>query len=134
MILVHSRTAYGIASATEELSLHAARQPFQLPKELTVARYTPESSGKHHCVYDAGCCLQMLLYSYTGQEDIRVGTLRCQPAASETEALIGLFANLVILRTPWAESTFGQVLQRVRNTTLDAYAHQELPSSISHVY
>jgi non-ribosomal peptide synthetase component F len=71
---------------------------------------------------------KMLLYVYTGQEDIRVGTLVANRQYQETEGLIGLLANLVILRTHLGENLpLRQVLQRVRTTTLDAYAHQELP-------
>jgi non-ribosomal peptide synthetase component F len=69
-----------------------------------------------------------LLYGYTGQQDIRVATLVANRQPQETEGLIGLFANLVILRTHLGENpTLRQVLQRVRTTTLDAYAHQEVP-------
>jgi non-ribosomal peptide synthetase component F len=68
------------------------------------------------------------LYSYTGQEDIRVGTLVANRSHQETEGLIGLFANLVILRTHLGDNpTVRQVLQRVRTSTLEAYAHQDLP-------
>jgi non-ribosomal peptide synthetase component F len=46
----------------------------------------------------------------------------------DTEELIGLFANPVILRTHLGGNpSLRQVLRRVRTTTLDAYAHQELP-------
>jgi non-ribosomal peptide synthetase component F len=70
----------------------------------------------------------MLLYSYTGQEDIRVATLVANRQHPDTEQLIGLFANLVILRTTLGGNpSWRQVLQRVRATTLDAYAHQDLP-------
>jgi non-ribosomal peptide synthetase component F len=69
-----------------------------------------------------------LLYSYTRQEDIRVGTLVANRRWQETEGVIGLFANLVILRTNLSGNpTLHQVLQRVRTTTLDAYAYQDLP-------
>jgi non-ribosomal peptide synthetase component F len=69
-----------------------------------------------------------LLYGYTGQEDIRVGTLVANRQHQETEGLIGLFANLVILRASLAgHPTLRQVIQRVRMTTLEAYARQELP-------
>src|SRR5262249_8335136 len=69
-----------------------------------------------------------LLYSYTGQEDIRVGTLVANRQHQDTEGLIGLFANLVVLRTTLGGNpSLRQVLQRVRTTTLDAYAHQDIP-------
>jgi non-ribosomal peptide synthetase component F len=69
-----------------------------------------------------------LLYGYTGQEDIRVGTLVANRQDQDSEGLIGLFANVVILRTALGGNpSLRQVLQRVRTTTLDAYAHQALP-------
>jgi non-ribosomal peptide synthetase component F len=46
----------------------------------------------------------------------------------DTEGLIGLFANLVVLRTHLGGNpSLRQVLRRVRSTTLDAYAHQDIP-------
>jgi amino acid adenylation domain-containing protein len=72
--------------------------------------------------------LQTLLYDYTGQDDIKVGTLLANRTQLETEALIGLFINTVILRTRLSPSaTFRELLGQVCRTTLDAYAHQELP-------
>ena len=71
---------------------------------------------------------KILLYGYTGQEDIRVGTLVANRQHQDTEGLIGLFTNLIILRTNLGGNpSLRQVLQRVRTTTLDAYAHQDLP-------
>jgi len=57
-----------------------------------------------------------------------MGTLVANRQSQDTEGLIGLFANLVILRTTLGGNpSLRQVLQRVRTTTLDAYAHQALP-------
>jgi non-ribosomal peptide synthetase component F len=71
---------------------------------------------------------KMLLYGYTGQEDLRVATLIANRNRRETEDLIGLFVNTVILRTDLGDDpTYREVLQRVRATTLAAYAHQDLP-------
>jgi amino acid adenylation domain-containing protein len=113
---------------TAELSLHTARQSFRLPKELTAA-LTHLSRQEDTTVFiTLVAAFKMLLYSYTGQEDICVGTLVANRRYQDTEGLIGLFANLVILRTTLGGNpSLRQVLQRVRNITLDAYAHQELP-------
>jgi non-ribosomal peptide synthetase component F len=68
------------------------------------------------------------LYGYTGQEDFCVATIVANRTRPETEDLIGLFANTVILRTDLGGNpTCREVLQRVRATTLGAYAHQDLP-------
>jgi non-ribosomal peptide synthetase component F len=71
---------------------------------------------------------KVLLYGYTGQEDLCIGTLVANRNRQEVEGLIGLFVNTVLLRTNLGGNpTFREVLRRVRKTTLAAYAHQELP-------
>jgi len=71
---------------------------------------------------------QALLYRYTGQQDIVVGTDIANRIRAETEALIGFFVNLLVLRTHLGDKpSFREVLQRVHETVLDAYAHQDLP-------
>jgi non-ribosomal peptide synthetase component F len=113
---------------TAELSLRTARQSFHLPRELTVAltRLSRQENTTVFMTLVAG--FKMLLYRYTGQEDVRMGALVANRQSQETEGLIGLFANVVILRTALGGNpSLRQVLQRVRTTTLDAYAHQALP-------
>jgi non-ribosomal peptide synthetase component F len=72
--------------------------------------------------------LQTLLWRYTGQEQISVGTPIAGRTRSETEGLIGFFANTLVLRTDLqGEPSFAQLLARVRDVCLGAYQHQELP-------
>ena len=72
--------------------------------------------------------LQTLLYRYTNQEDIVVGTDLANRTQVETEALIGFFVNILVLRTDMrGNPTFRQLLAQVREVTLKAYAHQDLP-------
>ncbi|MBD0395939.1 MAG: non-ribosomal peptide synthetase, partial [Microcoleus sp. C1-bin4] len=72
--------------------------------------------------------LQTLLYRYTNQEDIVVGTDLANRTQVETEALIGFFVNILVLRTDMrGNPTFRQLLDRVREVTLKAYTHQDLP-------
>jgi amino acid adenylation domain-containing protein len=69
-----------------------------------------------------------LLYRYSGQRDILVGTPIANRNRAETESLIGFFINTLILRTRFTEQmTFRELLGQVRETALDAYAHQDLP-------
>jgi len=69
-----------------------------------------------------------LLQRYSGQDDILVGAPIANRNRSETEGLIGFFLNTLILRTDLSGNpTFEQLLDRVRNATLDAFAHQDLP-------
>ncbi|WP_218081857.1 non-ribosomal peptide synthetase [Anthocerotibacter panamensis] len=71
---------------------------------------------------------KVLLYRYTSQEDILVGTPIANRNRAEIEPLIGFFVNTLVLRTDLSgEPTFREMLQRVRGVTLDAYDHQDLP-------
>lgn len=71
---------------------------------------------------------QTLLHRYTGQTDIVVGTTVPNRGKVETEDLIGLFSNAVVIRTDLSgEPTFRDVLRRVREATQGAYAHQDAP-------
>ncbi|HEV2727132.1 MAG TPA: condensation domain-containing protein, partial [Solirubrobacterales bacterium] len=83
-----------------------------------------------------GCTLFMtllaafdvLLYRHTGQEDLLVGTDIAGRSRAETEGLIGFFVNQLVLRADLSGGpTFVGLLRRVRETTLGAYAHQEVP-------
>jgi non-ribosomal peptide synthetase component F len=69
-----------------------------------------------------------LLYRYTEQEDIVVGTVSAGRNRPEIEGLIGFFLNTLVLRTDMSGSpSFRQLLGRVREITLGAYAHEDLP-------
>ncbi|MBC8096789.1 MAG: non-ribosomal peptide synthetase, partial [Akkermansiaceae bacterium] len=69
-----------------------------------------------------------LLYRYTQQSDILVGSPIAGRNQLETEELIGFFVNTLVLRTDLSgDPTFEELLRRVRETTLEAYANQDLP-------
>ena len=71
---------------------------------------------------------QLLLSRYSGQVDIVVGTPIAGRSQGETEALIGLFVNTLLLRTKVrGEESFREVLRQVREKSLGAYAHQDVP-------
>lgn len=71
---------------------------------------------------------QALLFRYTGQEDLLIGTPVAGRTRTETEGLIGCFINMLVLRTDLAGNpSFSETLRRTRKTTLEAFAHQELP-------
>jgi amino acid adenylation domain-containing protein len=69
-----------------------------------------------------------LLYRYSGQEDVTVGTAVANRNRSETEDLIGFFVNMLAMRGDLSGNpTFIELLGRVREVTLGAYTHQDLP-------
>lgn len=71
---------------------------------------------------------KVLLYRYSGQTDLLVGTPIAGRNRKEIEGLIGCFVNTLVLRTKLTEGmTFHELLRQIRETTLDAYAHQDLP-------
>ncbi len=70
----------------------------------------------------------VLLGRYSGQSDIVIGSPIAGRHRLETENLIGFFVNTLVLRTnQTGNPTFSQLLNQVRETTLGAYAHQDLP-------
>ena len=70
----------------------------------------------------------LLLCRYAGQEQVLVGSPIANRNRSETEALIGFFVNTLVLRGDVrGNPTFRELLRRVRETALGAYAHQDLP-------
>ncbi|MBV9789243.1 MAG: AMP-binding protein, partial [Chloroflexi bacterium] len=71
---------------------------------------------------------KILLARTAAQDDIVVGTPIAGRNRAETEHLIGFFLNTLVLRTDLGDNpSFEELLSRVRETTLGAYAHQDLP-------
>jgi amino acid adenylation domain-containing protein len=70
----------------------------------------------------------VLLARYSRQADVTVGTPVAGRDRAEVQDLIGLFLNTLVLRVDLSgDPTFREILGRVRETALQAYAHQELP-------
>ncbi|MCB1055791.1 MAG: AMP-binding protein, partial [Acidobacteria bacterium] len=74
---------------------------------------------------------QLLLHRHSGQDDLAVGTPNAQRPDRRLELLMGFFVNMVVLRsTLTREPSVGSYLERVRDTALEAYGHQELPFEV----
>ena len=71
---------------------------------------------------------QLLLARWSGQDTVVVGTPVASRQREETEGLIGFFVNLLALRADVVpDAGFAGLLAAVRETALDAWAHQDLP-------
>jgi amino acid adenylation domain-containing protein len=73
----------------------------------------------------------LLLSRLTGQDDIVVGSPIAGRTASVTDDMIGTFVNTLVHRNSLVDvRTFADVIERVRHTALDAYAHQDVPFEV----
>lgn len=71
---------------------------------------------------------QLLLHRYTGQDDIAVGSPVANRNRAEIEGLIGFFVNSLVMRTSFAgDPSFSELLGRVKEAAVEAYANQDLP-------
>jgi len=71
---------------------------------------------------------KVLLFRYTGQKDIAVGSITANRSQHEIEGLIGFFVNAFVLRSKVEDDmSFLDLLLQVKYTTIDAYSHQVVP-------
>ncbi|MFD2169280.1 non-ribosomal peptide synthetase [Tumebacillus lipolyticus] len=69
-----------------------------------------------------------LLFRYTGQSDLLIGTPIAGRTREEIEPLIGFFVNTLVMRTELqGDISFRELLQRVKDTSFEAYANQDVP-------
>ncbi|MBC6431552.1 amino acid adenylation domain-containing protein [Nostoc sp. HG1] len=109
-------------------TFNGAHQEFTLSKELT-ARLAKLSQQQGVTLFmTLLAAFDTLLYRYTGQEDILVGSPIANRNRSEIEGLIGFFVNSLVMRTNLSgDPSFSELLGRVREMAMDAYSHQDLP-------
>ncbi|KAA2254631.1 amino acid adenylation domain-containing protein [Solihabitans fulvus] len=99
-----------------------------LPRELAarLEKLSRESDTTMYMTLLAA--FQVLLMRHSGQRDVLVGTTMATRTEVEEEALIGFFVNTVVLRADLTgDPAFRELLARVREATLGAFAHQDLP-------
>ncbi|MDF5726639.1 MAG: amino acid adenylation domain-containing protein [Rhizonema sp. PD38] len=109
-------------------SFHGATQSFYLPIDVMEALKALSCQEKGTLFMTLLAAFQTLLHRYSGQNDILVGSPIANRNQSETEGLIGFFVNTLVLRIYLGGNpSFRELLGRVREVTLEAYAHQDLP-------
>ena len=105
-----------------------ATQLLELPLDLSQALLALSQQEGVTLFMTLLAAFQALLYRYTGQTDIAVGSPIANRNRRELEDLIGFFANSLVLRTDLSGNpTFRELLFRVRQVAVGAYAHQDLP-------
>ncbi|NEU79519.1 non-ribosomal peptide synthetase [Nostoc sp. UIC 10630] len=111
-----------------EQTFSGAHLKFELSVELTAALTQLSQQQGVTLFMTLLAAFDVLLYRYTGQSDILVGSPIANRNHNEIEGLIGFFVNTLVMRTDVSGNpNFGELLGRVRNMAIDAYAHQDLP-------
>ncbi len=109
-------------------SFRGSTKSFSLSTKLTDALKVLSQGEEATLFMTLLAAFQTLLYRYTGQEDILVGSPIANRDRFETDALIGFFVNTLVLRTDLSGNpSFRELLARVREMALSAYEHQEMP-------
>ncbi|HEX6346299.1 amino acid adenylation domain-containing protein, partial [Umezawaea sp.] len=101
---------------------------FQVPADVTdrLRSLARDQDGTLFMALLAAC--QVLFARWSGQRDVAVGTVVSGRDRTELEGLVGFFVNTLVLRTPVdPHRGFRDLLGRVRETVLDAFAHQDVP-------
>ena len=112
----------------DELSTQGAREDFTLSPGLTesVRRLGRTANATPYMVLLAA--FGVLLRRYGGQDDVVIGSPVACRDSDQVKPLLGLFTNTVAMRVDLSGApTFRQLVDRVREVCLGAYAHQELP-------
>jgi non-ribosomal peptide synthetase component F len=110
------------------MSFRGQTIPFNIPHEL-YAELLALSRRQNVTLYmTLLAAFKALLHRYTDQTDIVIGGSTANRTQIEMEKLIGFFVNMLVLRTNvGGDPKFTELLQRVREVTLGAYAHQHTP-------
>jgi non-ribosomal peptide synthetase component F len=111
------------------LRTHAGgRRDFQLSAELTAGLRSLSRRAGASLFMTLLAAFQTLLFRHTDQSDVVLGTPIATRARVELEPLIGLFVNMLVLRTDLGgQPSFAELLGRTREVVLDALGHGELP-------
>ena len=107
---------------------HGRRCPLALPGSLSQALQGLSRQEGVTLFMLLLAAFKVWLHRYSGQEDLLVGSPIANRTRPELEDLLGCFVNTLVLRTDLSGNpTFGELVQRVREVTLQAYDHQDVP-------
>jgi amino acid adenylation domain-containing protein len=110
------------------MSHRGARLPFSLPANLVAALKSLSYQENATLYQTLVASFSTLLYRYTGQTDMLLGTTTAGCKPLETRELLGAFINTLVLRPDLSGNpTFRELLRRVRDVVLEAHANQEVP-------
>ncbi|MEO7020419.1 MAG: amino acid adenylation domain-containing protein [Ktedonobacteraceae bacterium] len=103
-------------------------QPFALSKDLTDALKALSRREGATLYTTLAAAFKTLLYRYTGQDDLLIGTASAGRNRPEIQQLIGYFLNTLVLRTDLSGNpSFRELLLRVRSVIASAVAHEDVP-------
>ncbi|HID51927.1 MAG TPA: non-ribosomal peptide synthetase, partial [Anaerolineae bacterium] len=109
-------------------SANGATETFVLPPELAQQLAELSQTQGATLFMTLLAAFQILLSRYANQTNVSVGTPIANRTQAEIEGLIGFFVNTLVMRTDLSgQPDFTELLARVRETALGAYAHQDLP-------
>ncbi|MEM8717242.1 MAG: condensation domain-containing protein, partial [Cyanobacteria bacterium P01_G01_bin.4] len=112
-------------------SFAGAKYKLGLPDELHQALKALSKSQNCTLFFTLLAAFKTLLYRYTGQEDITIGTAMVNRDRPQLKSAIGFFANTVLLRSQLDDgASFSTLLQQVSQTTIAGLSHQELPFDV----
>ncbi|MBL8151840.1 MAG: AMP-dependent synthetase, partial [Blastocatellia bacterium] len=109
-------------------SFQGSKYSFRLDKELMQGLRLMSEKKAVTLFMNLLSAFKFLLHSYSKQSDIVVGTDVASRQEKSIELLIGFFVNQLVLRTDLSGNpSYTELLERVRDVTLEAYSHQEVP-------
>ncbi|UNY98316.1 amino acid adenylation domain-containing protein [Zhouia spongiae] len=111
-----------------EQTYNGANVYFQLNKSISEKLYAFSKDNDVTLFMTLLSLFKVLLYKYTGQSDICVGSPIANRTRIEIEPLIGFFVNTLALRTNLNDDfSFLNFVEQIKNVTLDAYSNQDIP-------